>query len=144
MTRSAACLTLVLTLALATSAGAAVKRPRSGSLYQGAGRDVVMQIAGKSIELIAFSFPCDGTSGRVSLNAIRLRRSGRGYGFYSASHGLVTYKDEAPDENATVRIRGLFTRDAKRVRGRFRVITPRCGNTGRLRWRATRVKRLAN
>jgi hypothetical protein len=105
---------------------------------------VDLLVSGRSIAIVAFSFRCRATKGRISLNDIKLRRSRSGYRFYSASHGLVTYKDEAPDENATVRIRGLFTRDAKRVRGRFRVITPRCGNTGRLRWRARRVRQLAN
>jgi hypothetical protein len=136
-------LTLILVLAVVGTASAAVKPPRSGSQYQGAAHHVFLQISGRSIEIIAFSFRCDGTKGRISLNDIRLKRSSRGYRFYSVLHGLVTYGDGEPDENAEVRIRGLFTRDAKAVRGRFRVITPRCGNTGRLRWRATRVKQLA-
>jgi hypothetical protein len=140
MTRLALTAALIgLAVAPAAPAAAAVKQPRSGSHYEGAAHHVFLQISGRSIEIVAFSFRCGATKGTVSLNDIRLRRSSRGYRFYSASHGLVTYRDGKPDENAEVHIRGLFTRDAKAVRGRFRVETPRCGNTGRVRWRATRV-----
>ncbi len=147
MTRAAVAAALI-GLAMAPSALASandpvVRPPRSGSVYNGAAHHVTLQISGRSIEIIAFNFRCDDTKGRVSLNLIKLKRSSRGYRFYSASHGLVTYRDGEPDENAEVHIRGLFTRDAKRVRGRFRVETPRCGNTGRLRWRAARVNRRA-
>jgi hypothetical protein len=145
MTRVAVAVAL-LGLALAAGANAAgepaVRAPRSGSQYHGVAHHVTLRIAGRSIEIIAFSFPCRATSGRISLNDIRLRRSSRGYRFYTITHGLVTYSDGKPDENAEVHIRGLFTRDARLVRGRFRVTSPRCGDTGRLRWRATRVKGL--
>jgi hypothetical protein len=140
MTRLALTAALILlALAPAASAAGAVSAPRSGSHYEGAAHHVLLQISGRSVELMAFTFRCGATKGTISLNDIRLRRGSRGYRFYSASHGLVTYRDGKPDENAEVHVRGLFTRDAKVVRGRFRVETPRCGNTGRVRWRATRV-----
>lgn len=142
--RSAACLALVLALVVASAADAAVRPPRSGSQYQAAAHHIFLQISGRSIEIIAFSFRCGDATGRISLNALKLKRSRRGYRFYFVTHGLATYSDGEPDENAEVHIRGLFTRDARAVRGRFRVETPKCGNTGRLRWRATRVKPLAN
>jgi hypothetical protein len=137
---------VVLALALAaTSATAAepVRAPRSGSMYHGLRYHVDLFISGRSIELLAFNFPCGDTSGRISLNAIKLRRSDRGYRFYAVTHGNATYRDGKPDQNAGVHIRGLFTRDARVVRGRFRVTTPRCGSSGRLRWRATRVRAVA-
>jgi hypothetical protein len=137
--RAVACIVVVLALVTTGTASAAVKPPRSGSQYQAAAHHVFLQISGRSIEIIALSFRCNGTKGRFSLNDIQLRRSSKGYRFYSASHGLVTYGNGKPDENGEVHIRGLFRRDATVVRGRFRVETPRCGDTGRLYWRATRV-----
>jgi hypothetical protein len=149
MRRSAVRAVLVATLVLvpALNAGAtdepAVRAPRSGSQYHGAAHHVTLRIAGRSIEIIAFSFRCRATSGRIALDDIRLIRSSRGYRFYAVTHGSVTYRDGTPDQNAEVHIRGLFTRDARVVRGRFRVRSRHCGDTGRLRWRAARVRRLA-
>jgi hypothetical protein len=138
----AAALSAALVLALSTVASGAtqtVRPPRSGSVYHGAAHHVDLQISGRSIAIIAFSFRCDGTKGRISLNDLRLKRSRLGYGFYAVVHGNVTFSDGKPDENGEVHIRGRFTPNAKSVRGRFRVVSPRCGNTGRLRWSATRV-----
>lgn len=139
MRRSAICLALVLALVVPSAANATVRPPRSGSVYNGAAHHVTLQISGRSIEIIAFSFACGDTKGRISLNAIELKRGSTGYRFYSVTNGLVTYRDGEPDENAEVHIRGQFTPDARIVRGRFRVLSPRCGNTGRMRWRATRA-----
>ena len=140
MTRVAA---LAALIALVTPSALAaqepiVRKPRSGSVYHGAAHHVDIQISGRAIGLMAFSFRCDGTKGRISLNEIGLTRTSRGYRLRTVTHGLVTYSDGEPDENAEVRLRGLFTRSARTVRGRLRVIAPRC-DTGRFRWRATRV-----
>jgi hypothetical protein len=133
---------LALALAVPVAAGVAsdpvVRAPKSGSQYEGS-RQSFLQISGRSIEIMAFRFPCGDTVGRTSLNGLRLRRTPRGYRFHIDSHGLVTYGDDEPDENAAVHVGGRFSRNARTVRGLVRVRTPRCGGTGRLRWRAARV-----
>lgn len=143
MTRAAVAAALIgLAIAPSALAGAddpVVRPPRSGSVYTGAAHHVALQISGRSIAIIAFSFRCRNTVGRISLNDLKLTRSSTGYRFYAATFGSVTHRNGKPDENAEVHIRGKFTRDARMVRGRFRVVSPRCGNTGRLRWQATRA-----
>jgi hypothetical protein len=138
-----AALALAIALALPVSAGGAttVKAPKSGSEY---GKvkpyDIVLQVQGKSISIIAFKFPCgsDGITGRTSLNDFRLKRTSKGYRFNADAHGNVTYSDELQDENATVHVSGRFTPDAKTVRGHLRVKSKRCGDTGNLDWKASK------
>jgi hypothetical protein len=115
-----------------------VKAPKSGSEYRGPERNVFLRISGKSVEIIGFDFPCAGASGRTSLNELRLKRTKGGYRFDIDAHGSAGYSDGYPDQNGKVHIGGRFTRDARKVRGHFRVRTPRCGDTGRLKWRAAK------
>jgi hypothetical protein len=143
MRRLATRLALALVLAFTATAAAAttVRAPRSGSEYRsGAPFDVVMRISGRSVEILAISFPCGEASGRTSLNDFRLKRTAKGYRFNADAHGLVSYSDEAADENAEVHVSGRFAPDAKTVRGHVRVESKRCGSTGDLRWRAARAK----
>ena len=143
MDRPAAWIALALMLALPAAAAAAttVKAPRSGSEYRsGAPSNVQMRIAGRSVEILAISFPCGEATGRTSLNDFRLKRTDRGYRFNADANGLVSYSDEATDENGSVHVSGRFALDARTVRGHIRVRSKRCGSTGDLRWRATRVK----
>ncbi|HEX8742009.1 MAG TPA: hypothetical protein VF712_02640 [Thermoleophilaceae bacterium] len=143
MTRLTTRLALALVLALPAAAGAAttVKAPKSGSVYRsGAPSDVFMRISGRSVELVAISFPCGEVTGRTSLNDFRLKRTDRGYRFNADANGLVSYSDEAPDQNGRVHVSGRFALDAKTVRGHIRVTSKRCGATGDLKWRATRAK----
>jgi hypothetical protein len=51
----------------------------------------------------------------------------------------VTYSDEQGDENAKVHVSGRFALNAKTVRGHVRVRSKRCGDTGHLKWRATKA-----
>ena len=141
MPRARVLLALALVLALPATAGAAttVKAPKSGSQYTGpAPYEVVLRIAGRSVEIAAFSFPCGEVSGRTAVNDFRLKRTDRGYRFNADANALVTYSDEQGDENAKVHISGRFALDAKTVRGHLRVRSKRCGDTGYLKWRATR------
>jgi hypothetical protein len=140
-----AVLALALALALPVAAGGAttktVKAPKSGSEY---GKvkpyDIVLQVQGKSISIVAFNFPCGskGITGRTSMNDFRLKRTSKGYRFNADAHAAVTYSDELQDENATTHISGRFTRDAKTVRGHLRVKSKRCGDTGNLDWKASK------
>lgn len=139
MRRAATALALVLVLALAAVAVAAtVNAPKSGRTYEGGPpSDVVLQVEGRSVEIVAFSFPCTRTvTGRTSLNALRLKRTSRGYRFNGDAHGLITHSDEAGDENGETHISGRFTLDARSVRGHLRVRSRRCGDSGVLSWRA--------
>jgi hypothetical protein len=140
----AAAVAAVATTSLGALAGGAggdeprkVKAPKSGSQYSG-NHDMTILISGKSIELLAFDFPCGETEGRTSLNGVPLEKTKRGYKFSTATHGNASYDDGHADENASVGVSGRFTRDAKKVRGRFAVYTPYCGGTGKIKWRATR------
>ena len=121
----------------AVPAATAPKAPKSGSVYRsGAPSSVFLRVAGRSVEIVAISVPCDGTLARGSLNGFRLKRTPKGYRFNADAHGLIGFADEAPDENGALHVSGRFTRDAKRVRGHIRVRSPRCGDTGDVDWRA--------
>jgi hypothetical protein len=142
---SLAALALAVALVLPVSAGGAttVKAPPSGSTYsEKVPYRIVMEIEGRSVSVVAFSFPCpkggDGVTGRTTLNDFRLKRTTKGYRFNADAHGLVTYSDEQGDENATTHISGRFALDAKTVRGHLRVKSKRCGDTGYLKWSARR------
>jgi hypothetical protein len=72
------------------------------------------------------------------LNDIAIRKRRGRYRFYIRAHGITTYGDEQPDENAVIRFAGRFTPTARRALGTFRVRTPRCGGTGPQQWSARR------
>jgi hypothetical protein len=114
-----------------------VKAPKSGE-YKGAGGTLALYVSGKSIDLAAFAFDCGAATGRTSLNAIPLKRTKRGYRFAIKANGNVTYSDSHADENASVAIKGRFARNGKTVSGTFRVDSPRCADTGDVRWHARR------
>jgi hypothetical protein len=134
----AAALTALLTVAPATARAPKFKTPKSG-LYDGTAgpqRNVTVYVVAKSVSLVAFDFTCGQTSGRTALNDIRVFKTRRGYQFSLDAHGNVTYADEQPDENAAVYVFGRFTRSGRALSGRLRVKTPRCGNSGSVRWSA--------
>ena len=116
-----------------------VKAPKAGQ-YNGhpGGKDLTLYISGKRIDLAAFSFKCADTSGRTSLNAIALKKTKKGYKFAFSGGGSITFADGQPDENGKMSISGLFTRSGKKVSGVFRVHSPRCHDTGNVKWSARR------
>jgi uncharacterized protein (DUF934 family) len=139
--RLALAIAIVLPLAAISAAanGQTVKAPKAGSQYRGkAPRDVIIRIARRSIEIVAFSFPCGKASGRTALNGIKLKRTRRGFRFKTRAFGNVTYSDQHADENARIDLSGRFAPNAKTVRGHVRVKSPRCGTTGYLRLKAKR------
>src|SRR4051794_27211557 len=81
-----------------TAAAAKVKAPRS-ALYQGRRARLQMQISGKAIQIVAFEFPCEDTRGATSLTDNALKKTRRGYRFGIKAQGIVTYRDDEPDEN---------------------------------------------
>ena len=113
-----------------------VKAPKSGSQYDG-NHKLVLYISGKSVELVAFNFPCRDTTGRTSLNDIALKKTKKGYKFAIKAHGSISFADGRPDENGAVNISGRFSRKAKTVAGHFRVGSPSCGDTGAVKWHAS-------
>lgn len=142
MTRKLAAGAFIAMLALVPIADAAkptVKAPKSGQ-YNGhpGGRDLTLYISGKSIELAAFSFKCANTSGRTNLNGITLKKTSKGYKFGLNANANITFGDDQPDENGKVSISGRFTRSGKKATGVFRVRSPRCHDTGSIKWSARR------
>jgi hypothetical protein len=117
-----------------------VKAPKDGAVYSGdtdRGGKFSVSIAGKSIEIAVIQFKCHDTIGHTSLQDIPLKKTKRGYKFGISAHGIVSYDDGHPDQNAPIEIWGQFTRRAKSAKGTLRVRAPRCG-TGALGWKITR------
>ena len=131
--------------ALAVTAGPAtaahhkhVKAP--DGTYSGGRHHVFMSVSGKTIDLMAFDFPCHGVKGRTSIDDIALRKSSKGYKFSTKVHSSASYSDGRPDQNGVFAISGQFTRRAKSVSGRFQAYTRRCGATGKRDWSAAAEK----
>jgi hypothetical protein len=126
--------------AQASAARAAkVRMPKPGQ-YNGhpRGEDMLIYVGGKEIQIAAFSFKCADTVGRTSLDSISLKKTRKGYKFGLDAHGSISFQDGKPDENGKVAIAGRFAADGKSARGTFRVRSPRCHDTGIVKWRATR------
>jgi hypothetical protein len=108
---------------------ARVVAPESDSRYVGKteeGRTIQLSISARTIQVIGWDFEC----GRKAI--------AKGYRFKISTGGIVTYLDGEPDENARVAIRGRFSPGARAVTGLLRVKTPRCHDTGYLKWSAKR------
>jgi hypothetical protein len=114
-----------------------VKAPKSGSQYSG-NHGLVLYISGKMIQLAAFDFKCGTTTGRTSLNDIKLKKTDKGYKFGIDAHGSISFRDERPDENGAVHLNGRFSRNAKTAAGKFRVKSAHC-STGDVKWTASRA-----
>jgi hypothetical protein len=109
-----------------------VKAPPDGAHYTGNHR-LSLYISGKSIQIVAFRFPCKQAKGDTSLQDVKLKKTDKGYKFGITSYGIVTYTDSEthPDQNGQITLAGRFGRLAKTVAGHFRVKTPRC-DSGRI------------
>ena len=139
MTRIALLICAALLVALPAAAPAAtVKAPKSGTYEGPPPVDAILQVAGKSVEIAAFSFECtDSVFGRTSINDFRLKRTSRGYRFHADVKAIASYTDDT-NENVSVRVSGRFAKNGKSVRGHLRVKSKRCGDTGTVKWRASR------
>src|SRR4051812_4363973 len=143
---SVAALSLVVLPLEGTARAPRVKAPKSGARYSGRTgqkQRLMLQIGGRSVDIFAFRFSCGGALANTSLNDIRLRKRRTGYRFRITAYGIVTYVDGRPDQNGKFGIRGRFSRDARRVRGRLRARLPGCA-TGAVRWSARRRRAGAN
>jgi hypothetical protein len=129
---------VVLGAAAAVHADATPSKP--GAKYTGKtaqGTKLTLMVSGKKVDIVAFEFNCGRkTVGATSLQDLPLKRTDAGYTFNVSANGIVSYRDEQPDENAEVAIRGRFSRSAKTVAGVLRVASPRCHHTGPVDWRA--------
>jgi hypothetical protein len=102
-------------------------------------RTVELRVSSRSIDLAAFTFKCRATTGRISLNALRLKKTRRGWRLPATRiFGSATYADDHPDENARVDVSGRFSSTARSARGTLRVKSPHCGDTGARDWSARR------
>lgn len=137
---SALALVAALAVALAATAEAKVRAPDGE--YTGP-RNLVMSVSGKTIDIIAFNFPCrkhPNAHGRTSLNSIALRKTDHGYKFSTKQFGIVSYSNDHVDQNGVTSISGQWGRKGGFVRGRFLSSTPYCGATDKLDWKANRAK----
>jgi hypothetical protein len=129
---------------LAWSAAIAPRRVRQPSgRYDGKSaeqRPTTLIASGRSIDVASLVFSCGDATGTTNLDDVPLKLTRRGYAFDIRAHGGVTYSDDHPGENASVALSGRFAPGASKASGRFRVDSPRCGNTG---WIAFRVKHAA-
>lgn len=123
--------------AVASAATRPPKAPKHGWEYRGQPGDVLVMVSGKSLEYMGFSFPCGDVRGLTGLNDFPLKRTTRGYRVDAHAHGSITYTDEF-SENAKVDFVARWSLDAKTVRGYVRVVSPRCGDTGRIKWKGSR------
>ena len=122
---------------LAPSAGGAEPRRPSG-VYSATADRWRLDIDGRSIQVAAFDFDCGETKGRISVNAIPIRKARGRWRFSGRHNGIVTYADGRPDENGRLRVTGRFSTNARAVTGTLRVTTPACGTTREQQWRASR------
>ena len=122
-----------------------VKVPSSGATYRGVTDDrqkVSLFPSGKALQIFALNFVCVGkVVGSTSLEGIKLTRTDLGYKFSIRAHGIVSYKDGKPDENASINLSGRFSRSARSVTGRVRVRSPRCRSTTFHDWHAAKSRR---
>jgi hypothetical protein len=133
----AAAAALVL-VPMADAASHKVKAPNGQYNGTARGKDLTMLVSAKTIQIAAFSFACDGTVGRTSLDEISLKKTKKGFRFGIKAHGSITFSDGQPDENGAVDLSGSFTPNGKTVAGVFRVRSHRCQDTGSIKWKAKR------
>jgi hypothetical protein len=103
-------------------------------------QDLALYVSGRSIDLAAIAFRCGDATGRTALNAVRLTRTRQGFAFAEKAHGSVSYSDDQPDENAQLDISGHFGPGGKTASGYIRVNSPRCGDTGKVKFLVERGK----
>jgi hypothetical protein len=123
------------------AAVAAVARaPRSGRYTGRAGGrpGLLLYVTGRSVSIVAFPFACGRVTGRTSLSDMVIRRVAGRYRFALRAHSIVSYSDERPDQNATVEIRGTFSRLGTAASGTLRVKSSRCGDRRDVPWSARR------
>ncbi len=142
MLRRAATLGAAGALVLAVPADAARVKQPTGEYEGDAGR-LTFSVSGRSIQVFAFEVRCrdaDGraTSGRMSLNDLRLEKRRGRWRLSTLIYGIITYADGRPDENARVRLTAVFSPSASRVTGRMNVRSPACGTVDPRLWSARR------
>lgn len=140
MTRIRLLIVLLVVVAVPAAAFAqTVTAPKSRSQYtSGPPSDVLLRVVGRSVQVVAISFPCKNTTARTSLQDFPIKRTDRGYRFNADANSIVSFANGKPDQNGAVHISGRFSLDAKTVRGHIRAKVRRCGDTGNLKWRAAR------
>ena len=126
--RPALALATALTLLTLMVPGFAAGLTRPAGTYSGHAGTFNVQVAGKSLVLVAFGFKCRGTTGRTSLNDIPIKRVRGRWRFSIRIFGSVTYGDDVPDENGRFRLTGAFTKNGRRLTARVVSVTPRCGS----------------
>jgi hypothetical protein len=92
----------------------------------------------KYVKVIFFQFACDDqANGATGLKNLKLKKTKSGYKFGGAANSTAVYDDET-DESGPVVVAGQFTKNGKTAKGVFRVKTDRCGDSGLVKWIATK------
>ena len=76
-------------------------------------------------------------NGVTGLQNLKLKKTKKGYKFGDGAQSTVAYTDDT-DEEGTVAVVGRFSKNAKAVSGALRVKTDRCGDSGTVKWIATK------
>jgi hypothetical protein len=115
--------------------------PKDGARYDGATAQhgpLFFIVSGRSVQILGFRFSCGHATANTSLQDIKLKKGKSVYSFSIRSFGNASYSDDHTDENASINIAGTFNRTARRVTGTLRVKTPRCHDSGSVKWHAKR------
>ena len=141
---SAAVAALTVGLIAATPASAdvssktRVKAPKKGQFIDQTGerQEVTLYVAKRRIRRAELEFQCGFATAHTTIRRIKLKRTPRGYRFTARRSPAFSYNDGRRSQFGPITLTGRFTRGGKRVRGRVRMRTPRCGRSGRIPWSA--------
>lgn len=136
MRRTALLATATATAACLPAAAPAAERPEGR--YSGDGGRSELSVAGRSIDVAAFDFRCGKTRGRTSLSDIRIAKKRGRWRFSVRMYGNATYRDDRPDENVRVRLRGRFSPSGRVATGLLTVRAPSCSTVSR-KWTTVRL-----
>jgi hypothetical protein len=92
----------------------------------------------KYVKLVFFQLACDDqANGATGLQNLKLKKTKKGYTFGGSATSTVVYTDDT-DADGTVAVVGRFSKNAKAVSGALRVKTDRCGDSGPVKFLATK------
>jgi hypothetical protein len=90
------------------------------------------------VKLVFFQVACDDQAdGATGLQNLKLKKTKKGYTFGDVSTSAVAYTDDT-SEDGKVGVAGRFNKNAKAVSGALRVKTDRCGDSGTVKFLATK------
>jgi hypothetical protein len=92
----------------------------------------------KYVKVIFFQIACDDeANGATGLQNLKLKKTSKGYKFGGGATSTVVYTDDT-DAEGPVAVSGKFSKNGKTASGFLRVKTDRCGDSGPVKWIATK------